>query len=213
MKPFVKAIIAGGCVILIGVIILLVALGLNGWKFKANFTTEEFVAEQENKKVVVENSIGTVKISGPSPKWYEFSIWWADVPEMAINLPKATAFDLTLTVNAGSLRLLEGEYSAVHITVNAGVLNANGVECDTFKATVNAGSMQINNLNCHTSFDGEVNAGSLNAKGVTCPKISAEVNAGSLSMKINGVKSEYTIHSHVSAGSSNISSQTGSTDK
>ena len=244
MKPFVKAIIAGGCVILIGVIILLVALGLNGWKFKANFTTEEFVAEQENHKIIVENSIGSVKInyydgdkvqisypeasnynysisekdgavrvSGPKPKWYEFSIWWADVPETVINLPQNTVFELDLTVNAGSLRLFAGEYSKVRLLVNAGSLNANGVECDTFNATVNAGSMQINKLNCHTSFDGEVNAGSLSAKEVTCPKINAEVNAGSLSMKINGAKSEYTIHASVSAGSSNISNQTGSTDK
>ena len=244
MKPLVKALIAGGSLILVGVIILLIALGLNGWTLKADFTTEEFVAEQENDKVVVENSVGsvkinyydgdkvqisypeaknysynisekdgTVRISGPKPHWYEFSIWWADVPEMVINLPKAKTFDLTLTVNAGSLRLYDGKYSAIHVTVNAGTLNASSVECDTFNATVNAGSMQINKLNCHTSFNGEVNAGSLSAKEVTCPKINAEVNAGSLSMKIDGAKSEYTIQTHVSAGSSNISNQTGTTDK
>lgn len=244
MKPFVKAIIGGGCVILLGVIILIIALGLNNWTLKANFTAEEFTAEEENSKIILENSVGsvkinyydgdrveisypesknykmsitekdgTVKISSYKPHWYEFSIWWADVPETVVNLPKDTVFELKLTVNAGSLRLDEGKYSKVNLTVNAGTLNASGVECDTFDATVNAGSMQINKLNCHTSFVGDVNAGSMSVKEVTCPKIAADVSAGSLSMKVNGVKDEYTIDVSVSAGSCNLSNQTRSTDK
>ncbi len=239
----VKAIIAGICIILVGVIILLIALGLNGWKFKANFDTAEFNAEQENSKIVVENSIsavkinyydgekvqivypetknykasiseenGIVKFSSPKPKWYEFSIWAADVPDTVINLPKDRAFVLDLTVNAGSLRI-EGEYASIKATVNAGSLSSVNVQCDTFDATVNAGSMQIDNLVCQTSFKGEVSAGSLRATNVTCPLITADVSAGSLTMKINGVKSEYNIQADVSAGSSNIGNQTGTTDK
>lgn len=244
MKPFVKAIIAGGCIIVTGLIILIIALGLNGWVFIANFDNAEFNAEQENNKIIVENSVGTMKINyydgdkvqiyypeaknykfsiseengtirvkSPKPKWYEFSVWWTDIPETVINLPQDTIFELDLTVNAGILRLNEGEYSGVRLTVNAGSLRTTGVECDTFNAEVNAGSMSISNIVCHTSFEGEVNAGSLNATNVTCPKITAEVSAGSLNMTINGVKSEYTIDAHVSAGSSNIRSQSGSTDK
>ena len=244
MKSMVKAIIAGCCVIVIGIVILLIALGLNGWTFKMDFESKEFNAEQENSKIVVENSVGTVKInyydgervqifypettkyilnisekdgtvrvSSPKPKWYEFSIWWTDIPETVINLPRNTQFELDLTVNAGSLRLLEGQYSKIRLTVNAGSLSVRRVDCDTLSAEVNAGSMQINDLVCETYFDGEVNAGSLNAKGVSCPKIKADVSAGSLNMTIKGSKSEYNISANVSAGSSNISNQTGTTDK
>ena len=244
MKSMVKAIIAGSCVIVLGVAILITALALNGWTFKAHFDTKEFNAEQENSKIVVENSVGeikinyydgekvqiiypeskkyslsisekdgTVRVKSPSPKWYEFSIWWTDIPETVINLPQDTRFELDLTVNAGSLRLLEGEYSKVRLTVNAGSLNVKKVDCDIFNAEVNAGSMQINDLVCETSFKGEVNAGSMNAKGVTSPRITADVSAGSLNMTVNGKKSEYSIDAHVSAGSSNLSSQQGTTDK
>lgn len=244
MKPFVKAIIAGGCIIVTGLIILIIALGLNGWTLIAHFSTEEFNDEQESNKIVVENFVGSVKINyydgdtvqisypvaknykfsiseengvirvkSPKPKWYEISIWWANIPQTVINLPKDTTFDLDLTVNAGSLRLGEGEYSKVKLTVNAGSLRATDIECDTFNAEVNAGSMNISNITCHTSFEGEVNAGSLNAKYVTCPKITADVSAGSLNMTINGAKSEYNIVAHVSAGSSNIGSQPVVSDK
>lgn len=244
MKSVVKAIIAGSCVIVLGIIILVVALGLNGWSFKAHFDTKEFNAEQENSKIVVENSVGsmkinyydgekvqiiypeatnyelsisekngTVRVSSPEPKWYEFSIRWANIPETVINLPKNTQFELNLTVNAGSLRLLEGQYSKIRLTVNAGSLSVRGVDCDTLSAEVNAGSMQINDLVCETYFDGEVNAGSMNAKGVSCPKIKADVSAGSLNMTIKGSKSEYNIIASVSVGSSNISNQNGTTDK
>lgn len=262
MKPFVKAIIAGGCIILTGIIILIIALGLNGWTFKADFSTKEFYAEQENSEIVVESSVGSVKIkyydgdkvqiiypeadnyklsiteqdgyvqvSSPKPQWYEFSIWWADIPETVINLPKDKVFVLNLTVNAGSLSL-EGAYSKVWSRVNAGTLKVKDIvceefgatvnagslevataECDIFGATVNAGSMQIDRLLCATSFSGEVNAGSLNVKGIDCPKITATVKAGSLNMKIWAPESEYYIHMYVSAGSSNICNKGGTTGK
>lgn len=244
MKSFVKAIIAGCCIIFIGIIILVIALGLNGWTLRLHFSTEEFNSEQEINKVVVDKSVGSMKINyydgdkiqifyptsnnyevsvkyddgcvrvtSRRPKWFEFSIWLAHIPETVINLPKDTTFELDLTVNAGSLRIQEGQYSKVRITVNAGSLRANNIECDTFNAKVNAGSMNINNITCHTSFKGEVNAGSLNAKNVICPTITAEVSAGSLNMTVKGIEAEYNISAHVSAGSSNLRSKSGTTDK
>lgn len=244
MKSTVKTIVAGICTIILGVIILIVALAFNGWTLKVHFTAKEFTAEQENSKIVIESSVGsvkinyydgekvhiyypesknykldisedkgTVKVKSSKPKWYEFSLWWSDIPEMTIDLPKDRAFELDLTVNAGTLRISEGQYSNVRLTVNAGTLTASKVECDTFRAEVNAGSMQINGLVCSSSFRGEVNAGSMSVKSVACPKITAEVSAGSLNMAINGSKAEYNITVHVSAGSSNIKSKDGTTDK
>lgn len=243
MKSFVKAIIAGSCIIVFGLAILLIALSLNGWTLKQHFSTEEFNSEQKISKIVVDKSVGSMKInyydgdkvqiiypvsknyevsvkdddgcvriSNRKPKWFEFSIWWAHIPETVINLPKDTQFELDLTINAGTLNI-EGTYSNVRVTVNAGTFKATEVECDILKATVNAGSMNINNITCHTSFKGEVNAGSLNAKNVICPTITAEVSAGSLNMTINGIEAEYNISAHVSAGSSNLRSKSGTTDK
>ena len=244
MKPFVKAIIICASIVLTLLIIMLPSLAINGWKFKAEFITEKFVAEEENNKVIVDNSVGSLKIkyydgekvqiSYPEavnykfsiseqngviyvesfkPRWYDFTFWHANVPETVINLPKTTVFELDVTVNAGSLRIYEGEYSDISMIVNAGSLNANDVECSTFSAEVNAGSLHVNNLTCTSSFDGEVNAGSLNAKNVSCPSITADVSAGSLNMTINGKEEEYWIDAHVSAGSSNIRSKSGTTDK
>ena len=243
MKSMVKAIIAGSCIIVLGVAILIVALALNGGTFKAHFDTKEFNAEYEHKQIVLESSAGSVKINyydgetvkivypeaknykvdieekdgymqitGPSPKWYEFSIWWANIPEITINLPKSTTFQLNLTLNAGSLRL-DGEYSSVWLNVNAGTLRSTNFVCTTLYAKVNAGSMIINHLRCSNKFEGEVNAGSLNVSYIDCPEITAKVSAGSLNMKVWGLKTDYRIYAYVSAGSSNIESQNNTSDR
>lgn len=243
MKSMLKAIIAGICIIVLGVAILLVGLGLNGWTFAPSFTTEEFIAEQENTAIKLTDSVnrvkisygetdrvkvtypvskqykyfaeekdGTVTVGGPKTHWYNFGLWSARVPDTVVTLPKDCAFDLNLTVNAGSLVIGSGTYKKVNLKVNAGELRINDVTCENFEAKVSAGSLKAEGVNCRT-FGGTVSAGELRAGNITCPSIKTKVSAGSLNLTVNGKKADYSISVSISAGSSNVSSQTGATDK
>ncbi|MDE5667756.1 MAG: hypothetical protein K2I29_05895 [Clostridia bacterium] len=62
MKGLVKMIIAGAIIIGIGVAVLLIALGLNGWSFAPNFEMQEFTSNEANTSVSVNLSTGRLKI-------------------------------------------------------------------------------------------------------------------------------------------------------
>ena len=61
MKAVIKAIIAGSVIIGIGLIVLIVALALNGWKFMPKFEMAEYVAEGEIGELKIDNAVGNVK--------------------------------------------------------------------------------------------------------------------------------------------------------
>lgn len=212
MKGYVKVIIAGAVIIGIGIAVLLVALGLNGWSFAPNFKAEEFVSEQENTALKVDLSAGELKIeyhdgeniqiSYPVASGYKTIIteadgklsvegnkhrwytftWGINIPETVIRIPRDKISDIEINVNAGSVRLTDGAFENVKIKVNAGV-------CKTGEIT-----------DCNR-FEVHMNAGSVNVTGAACNEFSCTVNAGSAKIqKIDSMSSNVK----VSAGSATL---------
>ncbi|MBD5636893.1 MAG: DUF4097 domain-containing protein [Clostridia bacterium] len=240
MKAVIKAIIGGSVIIGVGLIIFIIALALNGWKFMPQFDTEHFTAEGEIFELKIDNAVGSVKtefydgdkiivdypvsnrysasveekegvltVNGlKKMHWYSFSFLTNNLPSTVVKIPQGTVLKLDATVNAGSVKLAAGEYTDVRIKVNAGSLTAYGVLCNDFKGEVNAGSISVQSLES-ASLDCKVSAGSFNANRVSCPLVRVNVSAGSANLKVEGNRDEYTILVDKSAGSCNVTSQTG----
>ncbi len=230
MKDFVKVIIAG-CVILgIGVVVLLIALGLNGWKFTPEFEEKHFTAANVNTALEVDLDAGSIKtefydgdkieITYHVANGYDTEIaesngtlkitgnkhhwftftWGVDIPETVIKLPKGVAYKAEIDLNAGTVYLADGEYSEITTHINAGTFKVNALTCQNFNLTVNAGVADVGAITCPRLIC-EVNAGKAKIDKITCPDSQIEVSAGSAVLGFAGAKSEYDAVVDVSAGS------------
>lgn len=241
MKAIVKAVIAGSAIIGAGIIILIVALALNGWSFTPEFEMAQYAAEGGIGELKIENAAGNVRtefydgdklivdypvssryemtvtehdgvlsVDGLNRKhWYNFTVLPYMLPETVVKIPQSMRLKLNLTVNAGKVELAAGEYAETAVTVNAGSVNVSGIRCPDFKCKVNAGAVSLDALDCAT-FECNINAGSFYAGQMNCPLIRLGVSAGSADMKIQGGREEYTVFVDKSAGSCNVTDQTGS---
>lgn len=213
MNHVIRAIIIGSAIIGIGVAILLVALALNDWSFQPNFTTEEFISQEENTVLSVNLDAGKLKIEYhdeenvqifyPVASGYQTTIaesdgkltlegnkrrwyafqWGIEFPETIVKIPYDKIKDVEITLNAGMIELADGEFENVTVKVNAGTCNLGSI----------TGCKQ---------FDVRLNAGALNVSGAACEKLSFHLNAGSA--KIQQIVSQES-EVKVNAGSANLS--------
>lgn len=212
MNHVVRAIIVGSVFIGIGVSVLLIALGLNGWSFQTNFTTEEFSSQEENTALAVHLDAGKVKIeyhdgddiqiTYPVSSGYQTTItesggkltlegnkrrwyaiqWGIDFPDTVVKIPYGKIKDVELVLNAGIIELVDGAYDNVTVKVNAG--------------TCSLGSV----TECK-QFDVRMNAGVINVSGASCEKFSCHLNAGFAKIqKIESDESEVKVN----AGTANL---------
>lgn len=242
MKSILKGLIIGIIFIAIGAGILITTLAVNGWSIKVKYTMETFVAENDNDYIDIDIGASILKtefydgekieISYPDSnrfktvitekdgkltyknnvKWYAHFYNFTKVPETVIKLPKDKVFDLEVDLGAGTVNIASGVYGNLKIDVSAGKLDGNAITCSSLNCDVSAGTVNLTDVTC-SSLNCDVSAGKMEITSLSCPDIKADVSAGKLSLGIVGVKSEYTIKASVSAGSCNVSNQTGTTDK
>lgn len=224
MKGMVKAIVAGIIITAIGIGLLLTGFALNDWKFfEPNFEMQRFDATADNTAVDVDFGAGTLRIEyydgdkiaidypvsngfnadiferdgklffETTKKWFTVNFGNWHIPETVIYLPRKVTFDLDFDMGAGMATLTSGTYGNVSIEVGAGALTATDIVCN--------------------AFDADISAGTLTAATLACPDIDISVSAGTAKLDVNGAKSEYTIKASASAGSCNVSDQTGTTNK
>ena len=241
MKAIVKGLIIGGIIALIGVIILIAVLAVNGWSVKdPNFEMQTYTAEGDYTALEIKIGAGSVKtefydgenivIEYPVSKAYktEFKtegttliysaemkriIWFGtvNIPDAVVKLPNKL-IDIEFDIGAGSAYLADGVYGKVDIDIGAGSFNAANIECANLVCEVSAGSAKINAVTCSTA-DIDISAGSFKIDKITCQITAIDVSAGSANIGFTGARSEYGITTDVSAGSCNVISQTGTTDK
>ncbi len=224
MKGVIKGLIIGGVIIAVGIAIILITLGVNGWSIEnMKFTANTFTAEGDCTSLEAGIDAGTLKtefydgdkviIDYPTAdglearvieengkiifvsdlKWYKSFFSFRRIPDTVIKLPKGAIIDVSFKMNAGTIELADGTYTNVNIDINAGTFNANSISCDTFVCDMSAGTMLVNRL--------------------TCAKTKIDMSAGTVKLSMSGEQNEYAIYTKVSAGSCNVSSQPGETDK
>lgn len=233
MKGFVKAIIAGAVILGIGVAVLIIALGLNGWTFAPNFTTEEFTSAEENTSLDIHLDAGRLKIeyhdeeniviSYPVANGFLTEIneengtlsfegnvkhWYTfscnvTFPETVIKIPGNTIKNVDITLNAGTVDLPDNTFENLKIKVNAGTCTVGDISGAKI-VDIGLNAGTVNIGGASTEkLICEVNAGSANVRKIDCPLTNVKVSAGSASVEFTGAKTDYTAAVDVSTGSCN----------
>lgn len=194
MKAVIKAIIAGSVIIGIGLIVLIVALALNGWKFMPKFEMAEYVAEGEIGELKIDNAVGNVKTE------------FYDGEKLVVDYPVSDRYFMSVGEQAGVLTVngLNKKHwynftflpAALPVTVVKIPKNS----CLKLTVTVNAGKVELA-AGEYAAASVKVNAGSLNVLGMICPEFKCEVNAGAIFIK--SLESA-SFDCKVSAGSFNV---------
>lgn len=214
MKGVGKMIVAGVVIILIGVILLLVYLGLNGWSFKMKYEMKTYDEQTYVHTLNTKMEVGELKT-----EFYDGEYVQVDYPESDKLNVQCTEENGVLTVTSKmkhwynfvscipdfptiTVRIPKDLKLKLNLTVNAGTLElANGAYGDT-AVRLNAGTIKLNEIYCD-QLKCEVNAGTLSASQVYSDgSVSTEVNAGTV--KLDKVDCD-DITVRVSAGSCNIS--------
>ena len=186
MKGIVKAIIAGCIFIAIGVAVLLIALGLNGW----SFTPEYEMTTYSTEKAEITEEIDTIKLNFKAGK---VRTEFYDEDYITVKYPQIKNFDTDIEVKDGTfsftgpneqhwysfplglsnlpetvIKLPKTTTYNIDLTVNAGVVNIAEGTYQDLKVTMNAGKVVITENTVCTDFSCIINAGAAELKGITC---------------------------------------------
>ena len=150
-------------------------------------------------------------------------------PKTTIKLPASEIYNLDVDLSAGSTTVNGGTFGNLNIDLSAGKVNLSGqtvcnslyvhlsagkvdigkVECaGKVKINLSAGQVDIDEISC-TNVDIDLSAGTVGIGKLTCPKIYVDLSAGTVRLGVVGQKSEYSIAVDKSAGSCNVSNQSG----
>ncbi|MDE5943676.1 MAG: DUF4097 family beta strand repeat-containing protein [Clostridia bacterium] len=155
---------------------------------------------------------GLLTLSSNMPSNYLTLLGSVNIPDAVIKLPENVLFDVEVETAAGSVTLANGNYNNIKVDLAAGSFYANTVTCESINCKINAGSFYADSMTCN-DIRCDINAGEINIDELTCNSLTASVDMGSLEIGMTGLKSEYTISAVCNMGSSNLSTQTGSSDK
>lgn len=216
MKGIVKALIVGSIIIGIGVAVLLIALGLNGWSFTPEYEMTTYTAETAEINTVKLNfNAGKVKT-----EFYDGEI-------ITIDYPAIKNFNTDITVENGTLKfsgpnkmhwysfplgwgnipetvikLPQSTAFNLDLQVNAGVVDIAAGNYGTVKTQLNAGTVTIGDSATCVSFKCTVNAGTATFENIKCSGLfDCNVNAGSITIKNLTCNNISTV---VNAGSLNL---------
>ncbi|MDE6558195.1 MAG: DUF4097 domain-containing protein [Clostridia bacterium] len=139
--------------------------------------------------------------------WFGFG--WNKVPAVTVKIPKGKVMDLKLDLSAGVARVEDcSEFGNVRVRLSAGWADLGSMVCNKFNASLSAGKLDVDRVEC-SDFDLHLSAGVANVDFLKCDDISVKLSAGTASVTVLGNKSDYSISVDRSAGSCNVSNQTG----
>ena len=221
MSKIWKPVLAGTIIIIIGVIVLVIGLGLNGWEYGSAEQYQMQTATLSGDYTALEVDIGV----GDVAIYYDES-----VTELTVEYPtsKHLVAELSESGNRAKfvskrewiffsvdfsglpktiVRLPVGKTVDLTVKLSAGQIKADG-EFGKVTIDMSAGQFLSDNLVC-SSFNFDLSAGAARVKRLVSDKIYFDVSAGSINVDVDGLKSDYTISVDKSAGSCNVGNQTG----
>lgn len=169
----------------------------------------------ENNKYTVNISEenGTLKFTTGRKHWYDYMFNWnVKFPTTVIWLPQSFRASISLELNAGTVTVADGQFTNAKFEVNAGKLETGNIDASALECRVNAGNLAIGSAVCPRSIL-EINAGNLDIRKLFCGDITAEINAGTMDLSLTGTEEEYAVYVEKNAGSCNVKSHFGTTEK
>ncbi|MDE6473902.1 MAG: DUF4097 domain-containing protein [Clostridia bacterium] len=262
MKGFIKVMIAGAVILVVGLVILVVTLGVHGWQFDDDYDMKYYECTEQNTTLDIDFSAGTlevnyydgekIKIEYPENKILSASIaesngklsfatttkrkwnifnWYNKIPTAKIWIPQGEIIDIDLNMNAGVTKFADGEFGDMSIKMNAGTLQVDNASYKKLSIDMNAGSINLKNAVSAEAVGIDLGAGALNIQSLVCPSLTGDISAGAVNigrlqtasvdvdisagavkLGMIGVQSDYNISIQKSAGSCNVSNQSGEKD-
>ena len=192
MKKNIKVIVAGVVVAVIGLVVLLCALGMSGWSFSRvnDWQEDTFSSDAAISKLKVQVNVGQVYIQYGSVEnvrvKYEFNDnYQPQISERAGVLTVETArtqwYDFGLWFgNAPTIEITVPHElkPQIDLEVNAGTANLGDGDWGNYvKVELNAGKMSIGDVIVGELYVG-INAGELSANKIQCDKLRCYLSAG-----------------------------------
>ncbi|MDE6598395.1 MAG: DUF4097 domain-containing protein [Clostridia bacterium] len=217
MKSIVKALIAGGIIIALGVIILLIALSLNGWKLKRNIKFEMTTYECQNENINLDIEVygskvktefydgDKITIEYPVSKHYKTTISEAD-GTLIFKAPKYVWYkDMFFLSGSWTepdtvIKLPKDTINRVKINLGAGTVYLASGSYGSVEIDMGAGTFNGGNITC-SALKVDIGAGTATIESAQCQSFNCEIGAGTATVK------KLTAHSttvDIGAGSVNI---------
>lgn len=144
--------------------------------------------------------------------FFMFGFGTLKIPDTVIKLPKGIEYDIDLGIAAGTVNLADGKFGKVELDMSAGTIKCEDMDCSSLKLHISAGTVSLGAVDCG-SLDMHMSAGTAKIESLNCGNTKLKVSAGTAKLGYTGSREEYRISTSVSAGSCNVSSQSGTTDK
>ncbi|MDE6275048.1 MAG: DUF4097 domain-containing protein [Clostridia bacterium] len=214
MKSFIKVIIAGAVILVLGIGVLAVALGINGWQIDGDYEMKTFECQDTNTTLDIDFAAGTLEINKYDGQFIkieypENSIWSTDVTESNGTVSVATTGkfrwnnipSLFMKIPTTKIWIPQGDILNIKLDMDAGTVKFAEGEYGDFIVAMNAGTFLTQDIVCK-KLSVEMNAGTISIKDVVSEQnVNIDLNAGAInvqSLVCPALKSE------VSAGSVNI---------
>ncbi len=222
MKGVIKAIIAGAVILSLGIVVLVIALGVNNWKLDGDYEMKEYECVENNTALDIDFSAGTLEINyydGDKIKveYPENKFLSATIAEDNGTLSFSTSIKRTwnllswfIKTPTAKIWIPQGDVMNIQLDMNAGTIKLAGGEYGNLNIKMNAGTFSTGDLECK-KLSVDLNAGTLNAQNlVSAEDVRIDLSAGNINFKSLVCPS---VEGNVSAGTANISKlQTNSVD-
>lgn len=198
MKAWVKGIIAGAIIAVIGIAVLIGGLYMNGWKFPNvyyDFEMRTFTAENENTDLVLDIDAGVIKteytdedkiiIDYPYSEKYEMQIT-EENGKLTLSHPeqhfKISFSSCNTNIPTTTIKLPRGKIYNMDIDMSAGTISLSDGDYGEVSIKMNAGTIKSDAINCQT-FYCNMNAGTLSLENLNCKDFTYKINAGTVKVK------------------------------
>lgn len=217
MKGLVKAMIIGAIIIGIGVAVLLIGLGLNGWKMpnsNVSFAMESFTETDENTAVKIEIRAGKLKT-----EFYDGDKITVEYGVADGYTSEMSEYNGTLIVKAPTrkwynwvffrtdipetvIKIPQNRIIDLNVKMNAGTVNLADGDYQSVDIEMHAGTLKTNNTACIGDFKCAISAGTVSFGTLSCNNFKANLSAGTLG--VNSLTADVS-SVKISAGSVNLS--------